>query len=73
MNEQEACRAAVHATHCCTRHGCKYGDASCPVVRGTARQEYPCEYCGEQDTEDMAPDPELAEHFPDLFPRRPDA
>lgn len=37
----------VHATHCCTRHGCKYfADEKCPVKKGDVRQMYPCEFCG---------------------------
>lgn len=32
-------------THCCSRHGCKYGDNMCPVVRGIVIQEQECEYC----------------------------
>lgn len=36
-------RVGTHATHCCKRHGCKYGDEDCPVVLGTAQQEYACE------------------------------
>jgi hypothetical protein len=39
----------VHQTHCCSRHGCKYGDEECPVVLGTITQEYPCEYCREEE------------------------
>jgi hypothetical protein len=39
--------AGVHATHCCTEHGCKYGDAGCPVADGTVQQDYPCEFCEE--------------------------
>ncbi len=35
----------VHATHCCIKHGCKYGDEDCPVVSGKIKQEYICEYC----------------------------
>lgn len=35
----------VHASHCCVRHGCKYGDLDCPIVGGAVSQEYPCEYC----------------------------
>jgi hypothetical protein len=35
----------VHITHCCREHGCKYGDAACPVAQGTAKQAYPCEFC----------------------------
>jgi len=25
----------VHASHCCVRHWCKYGDDDCPVMNGT--------------------------------------
>lgn len=32
-------------THCCERHGCKYGYDDCPVVMKQLEQEYPCEYC----------------------------
>lgn len=35
----------VHTSHCCAEHGCKYGNAECPVVLGTHEQEYPCEDC----------------------------
>lgn len=34
-----------HPSHCCYRHGCKYGDHDCPVVDERATQEYPCEQC----------------------------
>jgi len=33
----------VHATHCCKRHGCKYGNENCPVELGLVKQEYGCE------------------------------
>jgi hypothetical protein len=39
----------VHAAHCCRQHGCKYGDAGCPVARGTVKQDYPCEFCEEEE------------------------
>lgn len=48
-------RAGVHATHCCTDHGCKYGDDDvCPVKSGDVAQEYPCEWCSaeEEDRQD---------------------
>lgn len=35
----------VHQTHCCIKHGCKYGDEDCPVVTGLILQRYPCEDC----------------------------
>lgn len=38
----------VHATHCCTVHGCKYGSSDCPVKAGAVKQEYPCEQCTEE-------------------------
>ena len=31
MNKDEY---GVHTTHCCAKHGCKYGDTDCPVVMG---------------------------------------
>jgi hypothetical protein len=33
------------STHCCLRHGCKYGYSDCPVVNGQVKQEYPCGDC----------------------------
>jgi hypothetical protein len=39
-------RVGVHVTHCCWKHGCKYGKQACPVVLNLAEQEYPCEHCG---------------------------
>jgi hypothetical protein len=38
----------VHITHCCIRHGCKYGDESCAVVFGPDVQEFPCESCDDE-------------------------
>ena len=35
----------VHVAHCCATHGCKYGNADCPVVLKTHKQKYPCEAC----------------------------
>ena len=37
----------VHKNHCCQSHGCKYGDADCPVVSGQVLQAFPCELCEE--------------------------
>ena len=34
-----------HVSHCCDRHGCKYGDDDCPVANGRLKQEGPCYYC----------------------------
>ena len=36
----------VHNTHCCAKHGCKYGDSDCPVEMKLSKQVYPCESCG---------------------------
>jgi hypothetical protein len=43
-------RVGVHATHCCTDHGCKYNylGEDCPVTTGEVEQEYPCEYCDDE-------------------------
>lgn len=38
----------VHTEHCCYRHGCKYGDASCSVETGDKEQSHPCEQCCEE-------------------------
>lgn len=36
----------VHITHCCSRHGCKYGkDDLCPVANYLCPQKYRCEEC----------------------------
>ena len=35
----------VHATHCCKRCGCKYGNSDCPVVIGTIKAVHGCEDC----------------------------
>jgi len=35
----------VHIRHCCTEHGCKYGDTDCPVVLNLIKQDCPCEEC----------------------------
>jgi hypothetical protein len=37
-------RWGVHETHCCEKHGCKYGDdKDCPVVLGLIKQAYGCQ------------------------------
>lgn len=33
----------VHETHCCKKHGCKYGKDDCPVELGLIKQEGHCE------------------------------
>lgn len=34
-----------HGSHCCKKHGCKYGHDDCPVVLGTIPQQYKQECC----------------------------
>jgi len=36
----EESKYGVHRTHCCKKHGCKYGDEDCPVELGIIEQEY---------------------------------
>jgi hypothetical protein len=38
-----------HPSHCCAKHGCKYGDPDCPVESGEQKQDHPCEQCGEEE------------------------
>ena len=38
-------RNGCHNTHCCKEHGCKYGDADCPVEIGNL-PGIRCESCG---------------------------
>ena len=45
-------KIGVHAAHCCKWHGCKYGDDDCPVVFGEVEQEWPCEYCSDELTDE---------------------
>jgi hypothetical protein len=33
-------------SHCCIKHGCKYGYDDCPVETGKVKQDGPCEECG---------------------------
>lgn len=42
----------VHTEHCCTRHGCKYGDVHCTVAGGLKKnrkqQSFMCEVCDDE-------------------------
>jgi len=38
----------VHKSHCCDKHGCKYGEDDCPVVSGKITQDFDCEECEEE-------------------------
>jgi len=58
MNDREY---RVHTTHCCKKHGCKYGDNDCPIAYGNEEQVYPCPDCDdgyddEPDFDIKAPD-----------------
>ena len=44
--------AEVHKTHCCLKHGCKYGEDDCPVASGEIDQLYDCEECAWDNEED---------------------
>ena len=49
-DDNEPYEIGVHRTHCCKRHGCKYGQAEvCCVMQGTRVQAYLCEYCTSDD------------------------
>jgi hypothetical protein len=35
----------THQTHCCEKHGCRYGKETCAVVTKEVEQSYPCPQC----------------------------
>ena len=39
MKTKKNFKSDVHTTHCCAKHGCKYGDKDCTVVLHPERQE----------------------------------
>lgn len=41
----------VHTEHCCSRHGCKYGDNDCTVVNRREPQSFPYEECDDETSE----------------------
>ena len=57
----------VHVTHCCKRHGCKYGDKDCPVANGRLEQQYPCESCDDPDIQRMESDQRHLDALPILI------
>jgi hypothetical protein len=59
---------AVHATHCCLWHGCKYGNADCAVIKGRTWQKYPCVECAE-DADDLEQALRAVIGQPDAFQR----
>lgn len=45
----------VHTEHCCSYHGCKYGDDDCTVVTGQKVQSFFCEFCDwEEEAEEIS-------------------
>jgi hypothetical protein len=56
----------VHRTHCCIKHGCKYGDEDCPVANGSIKQDHDCEYCYMEKEEAKAKHDCLA-HFGEYY------
>lgn len=54
MGVAQIMNVAVHESHCCEYHGCKYGDKDCPVASSEVKQLYPCEECREEDPKDAA-------------------
>lgn len=56
LRAQDHSDDGVHVAHCCSKHGCKYGERqTCPVVTGRLTQAHPCETCDE-DAADLAAD-----------------
>ncbi len=47
MVETQKNELLTHQSHCCLKHGCKYGESDCPVINKVVVQDYPCENCGE--------------------------
>ena len=54
----------VHRTHCCIKHGCKYGDDDCPVENGSVTQEYQCQDCSEFPEEAVDLEPKSEDNSP---------
>lgn len=58
----------VHINHCCSNHGCKYGDVDCPVWLGMTNAKYPCEVCDSDSDLDFNGN-EIRENTEELFRR----
>ena len=48
-SDQYTPKIGVHVRHCCSIHGCKYGNLDCPVEIRTVEQDHPCEQCSWKD------------------------
>jgi hypothetical protein len=65
-------RWGVHETHCCKRHGCKYGEHdNCPVTLGLIKQAYSCE-TGSDFNEDCFADEMTPEGVFELYEKETD-
>jgi hypothetical protein len=63
----------VHETHCCKRHGCKYGEHdNCPVTLGLIKQAYGCE-TGSDFHEDCFADEVTSEGVFELYEKETDS
>jgi hypothetical protein len=56
---------SAHDTHCCRRHGCKYGSGVCPVVLGEVIALSDCEWCSYERNEESKALDVFAEWFKD--------
>jgi hypothetical protein len=66
-------RWGVHETHCCKRHGCKYGEHNnCPVTLGLIKQAYRCE-TGSDFHEDCFAEEMTAESVFELYEKETDS
>jgi hypothetical protein len=66
-------RWGVHETHCCKRHGCKYGEHdNCPVTLGLIKQAYGCE-TGSDFHEDCFADEVTSEGVFELYEKETDS
>ena len=59
-------KIGVHRRHCCIKHGCKYGDDNCPVVKGEVKQDGPCWVCYVEEGYEPKPGPDKSVKPPDI-------
>jgi hypothetical protein len=45
LDQEATISDETHSTHCCIKHGCKYGDENCPVIIGKVPQRFICGQC----------------------------
>jgi hypothetical protein len=63
MSDVDSFEPDSHTEHCCSVHGCKYGDPTCTVIMGIKEQKHPCEDC-EEEAEDQGISPEELRQLP---------